>query len=166
MRGRDHQACCVIISRWFRTRNCRAAWQPHWLNPTLSACFFSVWLPVFYAPPWPAVHHSLRAPSCIFQMRERKVARMIQPARRRRHFSSLHVLHSTRLPVLLPVRTRPLLHGPWSRCPSICRRDKPASGTRTTSPSGHRLSILSGTEKTICSLWPSALPALSTTSPH
>ena len=165
MRGRDHKACRVIISRWFRIRHCRAAWQPDWPNPTLSACFFSVWLPVFYAPPWPAVHHSLRAPSCIFRMRERKVARIIRPAHRR-HFSSPHIWHSTRLPVLLPVRTHPLLHGRWSRCPSIGRRNKPAWGTPTTSPSGHRLSILSGIEKTICSLRPSALPALSTTSPH
>ena len=165
MRGRDHQACCVIISRWFRIRHCRAAWQPDWPNPTLSACFFSVWLPVFYAHPSPAARHSLRVLLCVFRMRERKVARMIQRAHRR-HFSSLHIWHGTRLPVLLPVRTRPLLHGPWSRCPSICRRNKPASGTRTTSPSGHRLSILSGIGKTICSLRPSALPALSTTSPH
>jgi hypothetical protein len=116
-------------------------------------------------PPSPAVRHSLRAPLCMFRMRERKVARIIERAHRR-HFSSLHIWHSTRLPVWLPVRTHPLLHGPWSRCPSICRRNKPASGTRTTSPSGHRLSILSGIEKTICSLRPSALPALSTTSPH
>jgi hypothetical protein len=165
MRRRDHKACCVIISRWFRIRLCRAAWQPDWPNPTLSACFFSVWFPVFYVPPSPAVRHSLRAPLCIFRMRERKVARIIERAHRR-HFSSLHIWHSTRLPVWLPVRTHPLLHGPWSRCPSICRRNKPASGTRTTSPSGHRLSILSGIEKTICSLRPSALPALSTTSPH
>jgi hypothetical protein len=165
MSRRGRKACCVIISRWFRIRHCRAAWQPDWPNPRLSACFFSVWLRVFYVPPSPAVRHSLRAPLCIFRMRERKVARMIERAHRR-HFSSLHIWHSTRLPVWLPVRTHPLLHGPWSRCLSICRRNKPASGTRTTSPSGHRSSILSGIEKTICSLRPSALPALSTTSPH
>jgi hypothetical protein len=165
MRGRDHQACCVIISRWFLIPHCRAAWQPDGPNPTLSACFFSVWFPVFYVPPSPALRHSLGAPLCIFRMRERKVARIIERAPRR-HFSSLHIWHSTRLPVLLPVRMHLPLHGPWSRCPSICRRNQPASGTRTTSPSGHRLSILSGIEKTICSLRPSALPALWTTSPH
>ncbi len=154
-----------MISLWFRIRHCRAAWQPDWPNPALSARFFWVCRAVCYLPPSPAVRHSPRAPLCIFRMRERKVVRIIQRAHRRR-FSSLHIWHSTRLPVLLPVRTHPLLHGPWSRCPSICRRNKPASGTRTTSPSGHRLSILSGIEKTICSLRPSALPALSTTSPH
>ena len=153
-----------MIPCWFRIRHWRAAWQPAWPNPTLSACFW-VCRPVCYLPPSPAVRRSPRAPLCIFRMRERKVARIIQRAHRRR-FSSLHIWHSTRLPVLLPVPTHPLLHGPWSRCLSICRRNKPASGTPTTSPSGRRLSILSGTEKTICCLWPSALPALSTTSPH
>jgi hypothetical protein len=165
MRGRDHKACRLTISRCFRIRPCRAAWQPDCPNPALSACFFSAWLPVFYAPPSPAVRHSLRALLCIFRMREGKVARIIQRAHRR-HFSSLHIWRCTRLPVLRPVRTHPLLHGRWSRCPSICRRNQPASGTATTSPSGHRLSILSGIEKTICSLRPSALPALSTTFPH
>ena len=165
MRGREHKACCDIISRWFRIGHGRAAWQPDWPNPALSACFFWLWFPVFYVPPSPAVRRSLRAPLCIFRMRERKVARIIQSAHRR-HFSSLHIWHSTRLPVLFPVGTHSLLHGPWSRCRSICRRNKPASGTRTTSPSAHRLRILSGIEKTICSLRPSALPALSTTSPH
>ena len=154
-----------MISRWFRIRRCRAAWQPDWQNPTLSACFFWVWRPVCYLPPSPARRHSRRARLCIFRMRERKVARIIQPAHRR-HFSSLHIGHSTRLPVLLPVRTHPLLHGPCSRCLAICRPNKSASGTPSTRPSGHRLRILSGIEKTICSLRPSALPALSTTSPH
>jgi len=154
-----------MISRWFGIRHCRAAWQPDWPNPALSACFFWLCRPVCYLPPSPAVRHSPRAPLCSFRMRERKVVRIIQRAHRRR-FSSLHIWHSTGLPVLLPVRIHPLLHGPWSRCPSMCRRNKPASGTRTTSPSGHRLNILSGIEKTICSLRRSALPALSTTSPH
>jgi len=136
MRGRDHKACCVAISRWFRIRHFRAAWQPHWPNPTLCACFFWLWRPFLCAPIACAAPQS-RAPLCIFRMRERKVARIIQRAHRR-HFSSPHIWHSTRLPVCLPVRTQPLLHGPWSRCPSIGRRNKPASETRTTSPSGHR----------------------------
>ena len=127
-RGRDHQACWAHNFSLLSDSTLSRGMAARLAKPdVIRMLLFGLACGFLCAPIACGAPQSTRARLCIFRMRERKVARIIQRAHRR-HFSSLRVWHSTRLPVLLPVRTHP--SSSWSVVPVPVSRSRETSQLR------------------------------------